>query len=181
MQTNTYTKTSFMILPLYGKTIYFYGTDYINSYLIDLEENTYIGIEFKRPISDENSVRGTEWLTITKYFHKKVAKSDSELYIMRIPESFRNDLVAFKNGKYSQFSLAYKKKLLSFYSEDSNMPIVLNPTKEKLIALADKLGVDATLIFSVGEMLSKPKQEEIKLITDYNDTYYIGPPLTETD
>lgn len=95
-----------------------------------------------------------------------------------IPKEFKEDFIRFTQGKYSEFSDKYKKKLISFFGKETSsvyaqfsMYDALYPTEEKRKERAGDLGYDQWE--DIKELFSIPtlEYEEYKSIEDLKLIY----------
>lgn len=100
-----YNKSVSFIIPMLGHNAdFFYSL--MNCYLGDSNKPEY---NFRR-IFLQNKYKDDK-LKAIPYYESEYKLDDSYMYVYHIPEQFQNDYVLFCEGKYSEFSQAYKDQL----------------------------------------------------------------------
>lgn len=94
-----------------------------------------------------------------KQFVKEIKLDDFTLYSFRVLDNFRVDLDLFRNGKYSQFSLRYKKIITSMYPNTKRIHSIINPSEKDRKKLSKDLLMTGVLPKGT-EIYSRPEEIE---------------------
>lgn len=85
------------------------------------------------------------------------ANDGSLMIVFYIPEEYKNDILLFEKGAYSEFTASAKLRISKYsrLKEDNELIKCLNPSKEDREVLADKLGVK---VEDIKELRSAPSE-----------------------
>lgn len=162
----------YFIFPIYGGKVQ--KNSIIDYYLINCYIDEYFYAVFEN--SDDGKLKPIIYqLQINEYcidcFYDD---NDKEIVLkFQIPTEFENDIKLFKKGRYTKFSLRFKKILQSVHGSISSRkernkkgePVkliqdIIFPTEEKIQDIADFLKVDKKhIIQSHGEIYDPPNLE----------------------
>lgn len=165
-------KSKLFILPMLD-----YSLDEYEPYLIDcnidLKDNTIVVI-FDNLDDDPLSMLIYKLQSSYLYLDSKFDDDDKEVVMFfEVPKEFKKDFIKFTQGKYSEFSEKYKKKLIGLFGKETSsvyaqfsMFDALYPTEEKRKERAEDLMYDKWE--DIKELFSVPKLEfeEYKCIDD---------------
>ena len=146
---------------------------FINSYLQDVEYDHI----FKRPLFVLfKSTMSKEWLELYKELKaNKNYKTDYNvgfkdgwdliMVVYEVPEQFSSDYLNFRKGKYSQFSVEYKKKFPRFVNsnnkkEESQIWKIIHKSPELRKFLTDELGLFGNTLDEEDELWESPRKKE---------------------
>jgi hypothetical protein len=92
-----------------------------------------------------------------KQFVKEIGVNDFILYVFRPLPNFEKDLEVFKTGKYSKFSMRYKKIITTTYPNTKKIRSIINPSKKDREEFSERFLLDYTLPEG-SELFSKPEE-----------------------
>jgi hypothetical protein len=150
-------KNEIFILPILRKSADFYGVKFENVYLeYDSDE------KIKLIFNSEPSKGVNDFLTKNDLYLSKDKVNSKIIYTIKVPEEYVNDIIKYKNGKYSKLSKSFKTQII-INNRDINVGDVLYPKDRTRKLLEQKL--DAVL----------PKDSEVYDIIDEREYWkYIG-------
>jgi hypothetical protein len=127
---------------------------YVAFRLEDLESRYYEYPKGRLKNSDRISV-----IKNHKQFVKEIKLDDFVLYSFRVLDNFKVDFELFKKGKYSQFSLRYKKIITNMYPNTKRIHSVINPSEKDRKKLSKDLLLKNVLPKGT-EIYSRPEEIE---------------------
>lgn len=170
---NKKNKSSIFILPMVMGIPYYYFKGYINCYIgcnnLESEQNERIYVAFKTEDletryydSSKGKVKNSDRIKAIKnhkQFINEILLEDFTLYSFRVLENFKNDFEMFKIGKYSKFSLRYKKVITNMYPNTKKIHSIINPSQKDRKKLSDDLLLTNVLPKGT-EIFSRPSEIE---------------------
>lgn len=157
----TVTDSTIFIRPMFGANNNFYSDSFYNTY-IDTQESAYFVYNLtenktKQQINEHNG--NIVYLKTNTYFKEENYNDIFHILKLSIPEKYIQDYYTFLESKFTKFSSDLKHKFRNFYSTNptiiQNINEIIYATENRKKQLAEKLGVDISLINEVGEVRSK--------------------------
>lgn len=155
-------KNSLFILPIYRRSIGFYGKHFDNIYL-DQREPDKIKFVFKNEPKDEvkqHIINRDEFISAEK-------EEGYLIFTLKLPKEFITDIRKYRYGKYSELSKPLKNIILTLNPDISDLGKILFPKDKDRIALGKSLGAEL------------PKNSEIYDIIGTDEYYSNQAPRTE--
>jgi len=165
-------KSSIFLLPIYDMRPATSGLAFYNAFLSDGENVNYskLYVVFQKENNHPNAININNF---NNHIIDVIEMGKWIVYTINIPESRRDDVKKFINGKYSKLSIEYKNKLIYIYNAlsrgSSKLYSMLFPTKENRQSLSLSLGVN---IDDDAEIYSCPYVSEetinmVRILEDY--------------
>lgn len=151
------TKSSLFLLPMLPghKSVYLTTKQLINCFMSTPDNDRCISLLYRFHGSREFVLLESHLTSNPDLLKVDDVSKSSVLYTFRIPEKYLNDYDRFLNGQYSQFSDAYKDRILKFH-ESGPMSVIgqiLYKSNDRRKALEEKL---ETVLPEDAEVFSVP-------------------------
>lgn len=154
------------------KIPYHYFNGFINCYVgcnMVKDDGNKIYVAFKTETLKQKGYKNSnkiisneERINIIKkssQFSEEIIIGDFTLFVFSPYKNFEKDLDVFRTGKYSQFSLRYKRIIKNTYPNLKKIHSIINPSEQDRKKLSEELLLDYVLPKGT-EIYSKPRELE---------------------
>ncbi len=136
------TKASLFILPMLpgAKYRYYYDDLLLNAFIATPEHEDVVALLYRWSGIKGFSEMEKAFTQLNIFVKHYDPDKKTTLYVFKVPEKHISDFIKFKEGKYSEISETYKRRILSFHNVDRENVLgkILYKDKSRMMELKEK-------------------------------------------